>query len=68
MLQCPICKSPVDAGAKTRPFCSKRCQQIDLSRWLVEGYSFAVPARPEEEESETPEGYGDAGGEAVEED
>lgn len=60
MLQCPICKSAVDPTSKTRPFCSQRCQQVDLSRWLVEGYSFAVPPRPEDEEDEKPEGFGEA--------
>ena len=60
MFQCPICKSQVEPGAKTMPFCSQRCQQIDLSRWLVEAYSFAVPARPDdEEENEAPEGFGE---------
>lgn len=34
--RCPICKK----AAKTdhRPFCSKRCAQIDLGRWLGEVY------------------------------
>jgi hypothetical protein len=38
--KCPICKSP--AERRFRPFCSKRCAEIDLSRWL--GGSYAVPA------------------------
>ncbi len=34
--RCPICKKP--AVVKNRPFCSKRCAQIDLGRWLGEVY------------------------------
>ena len=33
---CPICgKAPV---AEVRPFCSARCKQVDLGRWLGETY------------------------------
>jgi uncharacterized protein len=42
---CPICKRPIDEGEDTlrfRPFCSKRCADIDLGRWLKGAY--AVPA------------------------
>jgi endogenous inhibitor of DNA gyrase (YacG/DUF329 family) len=37
---CPICKRPVTAAC--RPFCSKRCAEVDLHRWLSGGY--AIPA------------------------
>jgi endogenous inhibitor of DNA gyrase (YacG/DUF329 family) len=33
---CPICRKPA-AGA-TAPFCSSRCADIDLGRWLSEQY------------------------------
>lgn len=33
---CPICKEPEDK--KYHPFCSKRCADIDLGRWLNESY------------------------------
>ncbi|GLQ05570.1 DNA gyrase inhibitor YacG [Sneathiella chinensis] len=33
---CPQCGKPTDATY--RPFCSKRCQQVDLGRWLNESY------------------------------
>ena len=36
---CPICKKPSDDAAK--PFCSKRCADIDLGRWLKGSY--AIP-------------------------
>lgn len=42
---CPICKKPEDV--KFRPFCSQRCAQIDLSRWLGDGY--AIPGEPLED-------------------
>jgi endogenous inhibitor of DNA gyrase (YacG/DUF329 family) len=37
---CPICGKP--RVEKYRPFCSKRCADIDLGRWLGEVYT--VPA------------------------
>jgi hypothetical protein len=39
--QCPICRrplSPAPEAARLRPFCSKRCADIDLHRWLSGGY------------------------------
>jgi endogenous inhibitor of DNA gyrase (YacG/DUF329 family) len=47
---CPICKKP--SQPKFHPFCSNRCTQIDLSRWL--GGQYAVPT--EEEGQSSPEG------------
>jgi endogenous inhibitor of DNA gyrase (YacG/DUF329 family) len=44
--RCPICGKPTDAAVK--PFCSKRCADIDLNRWLCGVY--AVPAKEEEDE------------------
>lgn len=39
-LRCPICDQPFDRAASTAmPFCSSRCRQIDLGRWLNESYS-----------------------------
>ncbi|AIL12539.1 hypothetical protein IM40_01800 [Candidatus Paracaedimonas acanthamoebae] len=40
ILRCPVCKSP--RQHEFRPFCSARCKQIDLNRWLSEVYSFPV--------------------------
>jgi uncharacterized protein len=39
---CPICGKT--AAAATRPFCSKRCADIDLHRWL--GGVYVVPDAP----------------------
>ena len=38
---CPICGAPTEADF--RPFCSRRCADVDLSRWLRGGY--AIPGR-----------------------
>lgn len=43
---CPICGKPRADGY--RPFCSKRCADIDLNRWLSGVY--AVPVKDEEDE------------------
>lgn len=34
--KCPICGAPGDAHY--RPFCSRRCADVDLSRWLRGAY------------------------------
>lgn len=34
--RCPICGAPGDPAI--RPFCSKRCADIDLARWMSEAY------------------------------
>ncbi|HUH77947.1 MAG TPA: DNA gyrase inhibitor YacG [Devosia sp.] len=49
--KCPICgKPPVEAF---KPFCSKRCADVDLNRWLTGAY--VIPARDDEsvEDGET---------------
>jgi endogenous inhibitor of DNA gyrase (YacG/DUF329 family) len=43
---CPICGKPAVAASK--PFCSERCRDVDLNRWL--SGSYAIPARDGEEE------------------
>ena len=42
--RCPICGKPV--APDHRPFCSRRCADIDLGRWL--GGRYAVPGEPVE--------------------
>jgi endogenous inhibitor of DNA gyrase (YacG/DUF329 family) len=37
---CPICQCLLAADAP-RPFCSARCRQIDLARWLDGNYRIA---------------------------
>ena len=44
--RCPTCRGvAVKDGNKLFPFCSERCQLVDLGRWLTEEYR--VPEDPE---------------------
>jgi uncharacterized protein len=45
---CPICGKPTDEQRK--PFCSKRCADVDLHRWF--SGSYAIAGTPDEEEDE----------------
>jgi endogenous inhibitor of DNA gyrase (YacG/DUF329 family) len=45
-MKCPICAKP--ATPEHKPFCSKRCADVDLGRWLKESY--AIPKLPEDED------------------
>ncbi len=38
--KCPICGKPSEAAY--RPFCSKRCADVDLQRWLSGRYTIPV--------------------------
>lgn len=38
--KCPTCGKPTDPAF--RPFCSKRCRDVDLHRWLSGAY--AIPS------------------------
>jgi uncharacterized protein len=51
--KCALCEKPVDD--KYRPFCSRRCADVDLGRWLKEGYRVETDEAPGEEE---PKGSG----------
>lgn len=46
--RCPICGRP--RVERWRPFCSKRCADVDLGRWLGEVYR--IPAVEEEGDGE----------------
>jgi hypothetical protein len=50
---CPICRHPLQEDAehaRYRPFCSKRCADVDLGRWLKNQYAIpAVEAETEED-------------------
>ena len=45
---CAICGKPVDARFK--PFCSKRCTDVDLNRWLSGRYVIPGAQVPDDEE------------------
>ncbi|MDO8978593.1 MAG: DNA gyrase inhibitor YacG [Afipia sp.] len=48
---CPICGKPPAEASK--PFCSERCRDVDLNRWL--SGSYAIPARESDDEDEPDE-------------
>ena len=50
--KCPICGKPVEA--EYRPFCSRRCADVDLQRWFTGRY--AVPGAKVDETSEDADG------------
>lgn len=45
---CPVCGKP--ATDKAAPFCSERCREIDLGRWL--SGSYRIPARDDDVEDD----------------
>lgn len=47
---CPICSKP--SVAAYRPFCSRRCADVDLGRWLSGTYAVPVSAGPDDESEE----------------
>ena len=48
--QCPVCSGQFDyQESRVVPFCSDRCQQLDLGRWLNEEYSICRIQDLEEE-------------------
>ena len=57
---CPVCDSAIDPNNKAAlPFCSERCRQIDLGRWLGERYSVPVPKRLDADTDDPEEVDGD---------
>lgn len=53
-MTCPICARPT--APDYRPFCCKRCADLDLARWL--GGTYAVPSQDPEEALEAQEEMG----------
>ena len=52
MAACPICGKP--SVPDYRPFCSKRCADIDLNRWLSGAYVIPGRGEPEDDGGEDP--------------
>jgi len=52
MALCPICRK-AEADPKYRPFCSRRCSDVDLQRWFSGVY--ALPGEPVEASGEEDE-------------
>jgi len=49
---CPICSKP--AADEFRPFCSRRCADVDLNRWLSGVYAIPVKDDDEDEDGDKP--------------
>lgn len=47
--KCPMCRKP--ATLEMRPFCSKRCADLDLGRWLDGDYRFQTNEAPGDAEA-----------------
>ena len=45
--KCPVCGGPGEHAS--RPFCSRRCADVDLSRWLRGGYAIPIGADTDDE-------------------
>ena len=57
---CPICRRALgeeEEEKRFHPFCSKRCADVDLGRWLKGHY--AIPAVETDDESEEAGGEND---------
>jgi endogenous inhibitor of DNA gyrase (YacG/DUF329 family) len=74
MPRCPICNREVHppkpgevhpSGRRVFPFCSERCRQVDLGKWLEEEYRVPIASWGEDEDgAETTESEGRAEGRA----
>ena len=49
-MSCPICSKKVED--KYKPFCSKRCADVDLGKWLNGSYTISAPIEDLSEEDE----------------
>ncbi|SUZ32865.1 DNA gyrase inhibitor YacG [Roseibaca ekhonensis] len=47
-MSCPICRKATVADY--RPFCSRRCADVDLARWLRADYAIPVPLTDAEDD------------------
>jgi endogenous inhibitor of DNA gyrase (YacG/DUF329 family) len=49
--RCPTCDQPFDPNdSRAMPFCSDRCRQIDLNRWLKEEIGMPLSEVSEDED------------------
>jgi uncharacterized protein len=55
-MRCPTCGKPIEpANNAALPFCSPRCRQVDLNRWLSEEQRLPVGGLDEEFPEESPD-------------
>ena len=57
MASCPICKKEVAPRAQNPsfPFCSSRCKQVDLGKWLNEEYTVPAVDSPDDDDAKKDE-------------
>lgn len=48
-MTCPVCRKETDR--EFRPFCSRRCADLDLARWLRGDYRLATDDAPPDAET-----------------
>ena len=49
VVKCAECQKEFESeGVKSFPFCSRRCQNLDLGRWMDERYGLPVESNSEE--------------------
>ncbi|MEM9426429.1 MAG: DNA gyrase inhibitor YacG [Pseudomonadota bacterium] len=46
-MTCPVCGKPTEKSY--RPFCSRRCANVDLGRWLNGSYAIPIEEEPGDE-------------------
>lgn len=46
--RCAVCRKP--EAAEFKPFCSRRCADVDLQRWFAGAY--AIPAEASSDDAE----------------
>lgn len=59
--RCPVCGKPADPDY--RPFCSRRCADVDLGRWFNEDYRIPAEEPPDaevEDSADEPAGESDS--------
>lgn len=49
-MTCPMCQRPTEQ--KWRPFCSKRCADLDLGKWVTGSY--AIPTDDSADDADAP--------------
>ena len=56
LVPCPRCRKAViwDTNNPARPFCSKRCQMIDLGKWFDEEHRISGEPGMDEQAPNTP--------------
>lgn len=55
-MACPICAK--DSDPKYRPFCSRRCADVDLAKWLNGSYAIPVAEDERSADDDTPDSAG----------